>query len=199
MGVPQNGWFIMDNPNLKWMMNRGTRISGNPHMDPYGRMEWSMSSSKPISLMMQKFHGSDHQTLELVSCNKDIIYSDGKRHEVVMISTSTQNPDPCSTQNLDKLRSVYCRYLQFLFILGICVYSLKISEMFPLPWIKEWNKIMFSWYENEYPNFPLPIQPPFPNYHHHSKKGSQLACEKLHRNFSRFRINYHRIHKKVNN
>ena len=148
MGVPQNGWFIMDNPNLKWMMNRGTRISGNPHMDPYGRMEWSMSSSKPISLMMQKFHGSDHQTLELVSCNKDIIYSDGKRHEVVMISTSTQNPDPCSTQNLDKLRSVYCRYLQFLFILGICVYSLKISEMFPLPWIKEWNKIMFSWYEN---------------------------------------------------
>ena len=24
MGVPQNRWFIRENPNLKWMMNRGT-------------------------------------------------------------------------------------------------------------------------------------------------------------------------------
>ena len=24
MGIPQDGWFIKENPNLKWMMNRGT-------------------------------------------------------------------------------------------------------------------------------------------------------------------------------
>ena len=32
MGVPQNGWFIVENPNLKWMITRGTPISGNLHM-----------------------------------------------------------------------------------------------------------------------------------------------------------------------
>ena len=37
-GYPQAraGWFIyvyfMENPNLKWMMTRGTPISGNLHM-----------------------------------------------------------------------------------------------------------------------------------------------------------------------
>ena len=31
MGVPQNGWFIRENPHLKWMITRGTPIYGNPH------------------------------------------------------------------------------------------------------------------------------------------------------------------------
>ena len=30
MGNPQNAWFMMENPNLKWMMTRGTPIYGNP-------------------------------------------------------------------------------------------------------------------------------------------------------------------------
>ena len=30
MEVAQNAWFIMENPNLKWMMNRGTPIFGTP-------------------------------------------------------------------------------------------------------------------------------------------------------------------------
>ena len=29
MGVPQNGWFVMENPNLKWMITRGTPILGH--------------------------------------------------------------------------------------------------------------------------------------------------------------------------
>ena len=28
VGVPQNGWFPMEHPNLKWMMTGGTPISG---------------------------------------------------------------------------------------------------------------------------------------------------------------------------
>ena len=28
-GIPQNGWFIRDNPHLKWMMTGGTPTSGN--------------------------------------------------------------------------------------------------------------------------------------------------------------------------
>ena len=32
MGVPENGWFIRESPNLKWMMTGGTSISGNLHM-----------------------------------------------------------------------------------------------------------------------------------------------------------------------
>ena len=31
MGVPQNGWFTRENPNLKWMITRGTPISGSLH------------------------------------------------------------------------------------------------------------------------------------------------------------------------
>ena len=31
--VPQNGWFIRENPNLKWMITRGTPIYGNPHIN----------------------------------------------------------------------------------------------------------------------------------------------------------------------
>ena len=30
MGNPQNAWFMMENPNLKWMMTRGTPIYGTP-------------------------------------------------------------------------------------------------------------------------------------------------------------------------
>ena len=33
MGDTQNGWFIRDNPNLKWMMAGGTPISGNHPME----------------------------------------------------------------------------------------------------------------------------------------------------------------------
>ena len=29
MGIPRNGWFILDNPNLKWMMTGGTPTLGN--------------------------------------------------------------------------------------------------------------------------------------------------------------------------
>ena len=29
MGVPQNGWFMMEHPNLSWMITRGSPISGN--------------------------------------------------------------------------------------------------------------------------------------------------------------------------
>jgi len=29
MGIPQNGWFVMENPNLKWMITRGAPITGN--------------------------------------------------------------------------------------------------------------------------------------------------------------------------
>ena len=32
MGVHPNGWFIMENPNPKWMIYRGTPISGNLHI-----------------------------------------------------------------------------------------------------------------------------------------------------------------------
>ena len=32
LGVPPNGWFTKENPNLKWMMTGGTPISGNFHM-----------------------------------------------------------------------------------------------------------------------------------------------------------------------
>ena len=31
-GLPQNGWFIRENPIYKWMMNRGSPISGNLHI-----------------------------------------------------------------------------------------------------------------------------------------------------------------------
>ena len=34
-GTPIAGWFMMENPNLKWMMNRGTPILGNLHMNVY--------------------------------------------------------------------------------------------------------------------------------------------------------------------
>ena len=33
MEVPQNGWFIVEKANLKWMITRGTPISGNLHMN----------------------------------------------------------------------------------------------------------------------------------------------------------------------
>ena len=29
---PQNGWFIVENPKLKWMMTGSTPISGNHHI-----------------------------------------------------------------------------------------------------------------------------------------------------------------------
>ena len=32
MGDPQNGWFILENPNPKWMMTGGTPIFGNPQV-----------------------------------------------------------------------------------------------------------------------------------------------------------------------
>ena len=35
-GIPkmdQNGWFVMENPNLKWMMTGGSPISGNLDFD----------------------------------------------------------------------------------------------------------------------------------------------------------------------
>ena len=31
-GYPQTGWFIRENPNPKWMITRGTPISGNLHI-----------------------------------------------------------------------------------------------------------------------------------------------------------------------
>ena len=31
-GVSKTGWFMMENPNLKWMMTGGTPISGNLYM-----------------------------------------------------------------------------------------------------------------------------------------------------------------------
>ena len=31
-GIPQNLWFIRENPIWKWMMTGGTPILGNPHM-----------------------------------------------------------------------------------------------------------------------------------------------------------------------
>ena len=31
-GYPNNGWFGMEKPNLKWMMSWGTSFSGNLHM-----------------------------------------------------------------------------------------------------------------------------------------------------------------------
>ena len=31
-GVPQNLWCIMENPNLAWIMTRGTPILGNHHI-----------------------------------------------------------------------------------------------------------------------------------------------------------------------
>ena len=39
MGVPQNGWFIMENPKQKWMMTGGIPISGNPqYLDHMGTL-----------------------------------------------------------------------------------------------------------------------------------------------------------------
>ena len=32
MGVPQNGWFMMEKQKSKWMMTRGTPILGNLHL-----------------------------------------------------------------------------------------------------------------------------------------------------------------------
>ena len=32
MEVPQNEWFIRENPNLKWMRTGGTPSLGNPQM-----------------------------------------------------------------------------------------------------------------------------------------------------------------------
>ena len=32
MGLPQKGWFRREDPNLKWMMTRGTAICGNLQM-----------------------------------------------------------------------------------------------------------------------------------------------------------------------
>ena len=32
MEVPENGWFLLGKIPLKWMMNRGTTIYGNPHV-----------------------------------------------------------------------------------------------------------------------------------------------------------------------
>ena len=31
-GTPIAGWFIRENPNLKWMITRATPISGNPRV-----------------------------------------------------------------------------------------------------------------------------------------------------------------------
>ena len=31
MRDPQNGWFVVENLNLRWMITRGTPIYGNPH------------------------------------------------------------------------------------------------------------------------------------------------------------------------
>ena len=35
MEVPPHRWFIVENPNLKWMTTRGTPISGNIHISIY--------------------------------------------------------------------------------------------------------------------------------------------------------------------
>ena len=32
MGVPPNGWFLLGNIPLEWMMTGGTPILGNPHI-----------------------------------------------------------------------------------------------------------------------------------------------------------------------
>jgi hypothetical protein len=32
MVVPQNGWFIMETPKIRWMMKWGTPILGNHHI-----------------------------------------------------------------------------------------------------------------------------------------------------------------------
>ena len=45
-GVPQNFWFITENPNLKWMMTGGTPISGNLQ-DPFVRTKPQRGSSSP--------------------------------------------------------------------------------------------------------------------------------------------------------
>ena len=34
-GTPIAGWLIQENPNLKWMRTRGTRISGNLHITSF--------------------------------------------------------------------------------------------------------------------------------------------------------------------
>ena len=39
MGLPQNGWYIMENPKIKWMRTGSTLISGNPHMFIEGSLE----------------------------------------------------------------------------------------------------------------------------------------------------------------
>ena len=36
MGELQDGWFIMENPNLKWMIWGYPYDLGNLHTDPYG-------------------------------------------------------------------------------------------------------------------------------------------------------------------
>jgi hypothetical protein len=32
MEVPQNGWYNMENPKIKWIRTGGTLILGNPHI-----------------------------------------------------------------------------------------------------------------------------------------------------------------------
>ena len=56
MGVPQNGkneWFIGEDPNLKWMMNRGTTIYGIPLME----MEHVMERVHPKMVFYENIEG----------------------------------------------------------------------------------------------------------------------------------------------
>ena len=59
MDVPQAHWMVyfMENPNLKWMMNRGTPILGNHHMET---LPWNIL--KPSSV----FFGDKNTSSETV-------------------------------------------------------------------------------------------------------------------------------------
>ena len=39
-GTPIAGWFQMENPNLKWMITRGTSILGNLHICTHAVPMW---------------------------------------------------------------------------------------------------------------------------------------------------------------
>ena len=59
MEVPQAHWMVyfMENPNLKWMMNRGAPILGNHHMET---LPWNIL--KPSSV----FFGDKNTSSETV-------------------------------------------------------------------------------------------------------------------------------------
>ena len=48
MGVPNNGWFITDNPNLKWMITRGTRVPLWLRKPPYALYKEHMAFCPPL-------------------------------------------------------------------------------------------------------------------------------------------------------